>query len=152
MAWLWSKTGTGDWEDSEVWNEWSHHLPLGHQCRVEEKAAVDNSDWLQRVVNFDLVQSTDACITMPSAFRCAQSFEPTLAWATPIPETIIISIWKSQIWVSLLNSKESSSGIDSLNTQKNYPRIQYLKNAIKNMQLRNIYSSFCKYSVLNVAC
>ena len=67
---------------------------------------------------FDLVRSTDACITMPPAI-CAQSFEPTLAWATPTPEPIIIYVWRSQIQniaESLLNFKEPSSGIDSLKT------------------------------------
>ena len=134
--------------------EWSHHLPLRHPVRSWGKSC-SGQLWLIAESYFDLVWSTDACITMPPAI-CAQIFKPTLAWATPIPEAIIIYSWRSQIQnitKSLLNSKEPSSGMDSLKTLKNYPQTQHLKMQLKtcNWEIRYIlfyiYISFFFFSI-----
>ena len=85
--------------------EW---LGLSDIVRVRVRAR--DREWIFQCFFFPL--------TMPPAI-CAQSFEPTLAWATPIPDAIIISIWRSQtqnITESLLISKEPSSGMDFLKT------------------------------------
>ena len=89
---------------------------------------------------FGLVQSTDAYITMPPAI-CAQSFESTLAWATPIPEAIIIYIiWRSQIQNNIAESLEFQGAIKWNGLPKDTKELSSntaFKNVIKNMQLRN---------------
>ena len=76
---------------------------------------------------------------MPPAI-CGQSLEPTLAWATPIPEAIIIYIWRNQIQNTTERSFEFQGAIKWNGLPKDIKKLSSntaFKNAIKNMQLRN---------------